>query len=138
MANEGGPDNTDQTWAAEQNESQANSDQQTADQDQTTADSYANDPNALPSDAADAELYGDAAENETAECRQLRGSGRVRRSDRRAGSEIRRTDTTEDAPVDDAPVDDTPVDDTPVDDSPPPTTLRSTTIRRRAKTTADY
>ncbi len=41
VAGEGGPDNTDETWTAQLNESWANSDQQTADQDAATADSYA-------------------------------------------------------------------------------------------------
>ena len=117
IANEGGPDNTDQTWAAEQNESQANWDQQTAEQDQTTADSYANDPNALPSDAADAQLYGDAAQNEEGTADNYGEAGAY--GDPVGEPVDTPTDTTEDAPVEDAPADEAPVDDTPVDDSPP-------------------
>jgi hypothetical protein len=117
IANEGGPDNTDQTWTAEQNESQANWDQQTAEQDQTTADSYANDPNALPSDAADAQLYGDAAQNEEGTADNYGEAGAY--GDPVGEPVDTPTDTTEDAPVEDAPVDEAPVDDTPVDDSPP-------------------
>ncbi len=59
VAGEGGPDNTDETWNAQLDESWANSDQQTADQDAQTADSYA-----ASGDANAAEVYGDAAQNE--------------------------------------------------------------------------
>ena len=59
LANAGGPDNTDTTWSAMQDESWANWDQQTANEDSQSAESYAE-----AGDAQGAEVYGDAAQNE--------------------------------------------------------------------------
>jgi len=59
VANAGGPDNTDTTWSAMQDESWANWDQQTANEDAQSAQSYAE-----AGDAQGAEVYGDAAQNE--------------------------------------------------------------------------
>lgn len=64
VANAGGPDNTDETWQASQDESWANWDQQTANEDAQTAQSYADDTSGNPDDAADAQLYGDAAQDQ--------------------------------------------------------------------------
>ena len=55
VAGEGGPDNTDETWTAQLDESYASSDQQTAEEDATTAASYADDTTGNPDDAADAQ-----------------------------------------------------------------------------------
>jgi len=115
VANEGGPDNTDATWTAQLDESWANSDQQTADQDQQTADSYANDPNATPGDAADAQLYGDAAQNEQQSADNIGEAGEY--GDPIGEPVDTPTDTTEDAPAEEAPVDDTPVEDAPAEDT---------------------
>jgi len=59
VAGEGGPDNTDETWTAQLDESWANSDQQTADQDAQTADSYA-----AAGFTDDAQMYGQDAQSE--------------------------------------------------------------------------
>lgn len=59
LANVGGPDNTDTTWSAMQDESWANWDQQTANEDSQSAESYAE-----AGDAQGTEVYGDAAQNE--------------------------------------------------------------------------
>jgi hypothetical protein len=105
VANAGGPDSTDATWEAAQNESWANSDQQTADQDALTAASYANDPSGNPDDAADAALYGGDAQTEEATADDSAAAGEY-------GDPVGPADDTATA-VDDTPVDDTPaVDDT--------------------------
>jgi hypothetical protein len=59
VAEEGGPDNTTETWDAALNESWADSQQQTAEQDQQYADSYA-----AAGFGDDAQMYSEAAANE--------------------------------------------------------------------------
>ena len=59
LADAGGPDNTDTTWSAMQDESWANWDQQTANEDSQSAESSAE-----AGDTQGAEVYGDAAQNE--------------------------------------------------------------------------
>ena len=102
VAGEGGPDNTDETWTAQLDESWANSDQQTADQDAQTADSYA-----AAGFTDDAQMYaGDAqSEEQTADASAEEGQ---------YGDPV---GPEADAPADEAPVDERrwtmrPVDDT--------------------------
>jgi hypothetical protein len=110
VANAGGPDSTDQTWDAAQNESWANWDQQTADQDAATAASYAG--SATPDDA---QIYADAAQNEQGNADNAAEAGEY--GDPLGPSEDTVT-AEEDAPVDETPVDDTAVEDVaPADDT---------------------
>jgi hypothetical protein len=97
VANAGGPDDTDATWTAAQNESWANADQQTADQDAQTAASYAADPDDNPSDAADAAMYAGDAQSEEATADDSAAAGAY-------GDPV--------GPAEDTAVDDTPVEDT--------------------------
>ncbi len=103
VANEGGPDSTDQTWEAAQNESWANWDQQTADQDQQTAQSYAESGN-----PDDAQIYSDAAQNEQQNADNYGEAGEYGDP---LGEPVDTPAATDDAPAEEAPVDDTPVDD---------------------------
>jgi hypothetical protein len=112
VAGEGGPDDTDETWTAQLNESWANSDQQTADQDAQTADSYA-----AAGFTDDAQMYsGDAAsEEQTADSSAEEGQyGDPVGPEADASAEEA---PAEDAPADEAPVDDAPVDDAAADDA---------------------
>jgi hypothetical protein len=110
VANEGGPDNTNETWEAAQNESWANWDQQTADQDAATAASYANDTSGNPSDAADAQLYGDAAQSEQ---QTADGYGEAGEYGDPVGEPVDTPTASDEAPAEDsAPVDDTAAADT--------------------------
>ena len=87
-------------------------------QDATTAASYADDTSGNPdTDAADAELYGNAATGEEQTADASAESGEY--GDSVGEPEDTPTDDApaDDTAADDAPVDDTPVDDTPVDDS---------------------
>ena len=115
VANAGGPDSTDQTWDAAQNESWANWDQETANQDAATAASY--DASGNPDDAA---IYSSAADNEQGNADNAAEACEY--GDPLGPSEDTVT-ADEDAPVDDTAVDDTAaaddtaaVDDTAVDD----------------------
>jgi hypothetical protein len=112
VANAGGPDSTDQTWQAAQNESWANWDQETANQDAATAASYAD--SATPDDA---QIYADAAQNEQGNADNAAEAGEY-------GDPLGPAEDTvtgvEDAPADDAAVEDAPaVDDTPVEEAAP-------------------
>jgi hypothetical protein len=102
VAGEGGPDNTDETWTAQLDESWANSDQQTADQDAATADSYA-----AAGDAQGAEVYGDAAQNEGENADASADEGQY-------GDPV---GPEEDVSAAEAPADDAPVDDAAADDA---------------------
>jgi hypothetical protein len=98
VANAGGPDDTDATWEAAQNESWANADQQTANEDAVTAASYANDPTGNPeTDAADAAMYAGDAQTEEATADDSAAAGEY-------GDPV--------GPAEDTPVDETPVEDT--------------------------
>jgi len=113
VANAGGPDSTDQTWTAAQDESWANWDQETANQDATTAASY--DASGNPDDAA---IYSSAADNEQGNADNSAEAGEY-------GDPLGPAEDTvtgvEDAPVEDtAAVDEAPaVDDTAVEDVAP-------------------
>jgi len=112
VAGEGGPDNTDETWNAQLDESWANSDQETATEDQTTAESYA-----AAGFTDDAQMY---SEDGTAEEQTADGSAEAGEYGDPVGEPV---DTpvddsapAEEAPAEEAPVDDAPADDTTVDD----------------------
>jgi hypothetical protein len=102
VAGEGGPDNTDETWTAQLNESWANSDQQTAEGDAQTADSYA-----AAGFTDDAQMYaGDAqGEEQTADASAEEGQ---------YGDPV---GPEADAPAEEAPADEAPADEAPADDS---------------------
>jgi hypothetical protein len=104
VADAGGPDDTDATWQAAQNESWANADQETANEDAATAASYANDPSGNPdTDAADAQMYAADAETEGATADDSAAAGEY-------GGDLGPDET---AVADEAPVEDTAaVDDT--------------------------
>jgi hypothetical protein len=97
VANAGGPDNTDQTWDAAQNESWANWDQQTADQDAATAASYAD--SATPDDA---EIYSAAADNEAGNADDAAEAGEYGDS---LGPAEDTSAVADEAPAEEAPVD---------------------------------
>jgi hypothetical protein len=113
VANAGGPDNTNETWEAAQNESWANWDQQTANEDAQTAQSYANDPTGNPAnDAADEQMYAAAADNAQENADDHGEAGEY-------GDALGPQDDSS-AAAEETPVDDTPVEDSaPVDDSAP-------------------
>ncbi len=100
MANDGGPDSTDQTWEASQDESWANWDQETANEDAQTAESYADDTTGNPDDAADAALYAGDAQNEEA---TADASGEAGEYGDSLGPEDDTSAVADEAPVDDAP-----------------------------------
>jgi hypothetical protein len=108
VANAGGPDNTDQTWQASQDESWANWDQQTADENAQTAASYANDTTGNPDDAADAALYAGDAQNEQA---NADASGEAGEYGDSVGPEDDTSAVADEAPVDEAPAEEAPADD---------------------------
>jgi len=102
VAGEGGPDNTDETWTAQLDESWANSDQQTAEGDAQTADSYA-----AAGFGDDAQMYAGDAQSEE---QNADAAGEEGAYGDPTGQEM---DTpTEEATADEAPVEDAPVDDT--------------------------
>jgi ABC-2 type transport system ATP-binding protein len=113
LANAGGPDNTDETWHAAQDESWANWDQQTADENAQTAASFANDTTGNPDDAWDAELYGGVAESNQEAADDHGEAGEF-------GDSLGPEDSSavaEEAPVDEAPAEEAPVEESsPVDD----------------------
>jgi hypothetical protein len=100
VANAGGPDNTDETWQASQDESWANWDQETANEDAQTAESYADDTTGNPDDAADAALYAGDAQNEEA---TADASGEAGEYGDSLGPEDDTSAVADEAPVDDAP-----------------------------------
>jgi hypothetical protein len=103
VANAGGPDDTDATWQAAQNESWANADQETANEDAQTAESYAADTSGDPNDAADAQMYAADAQSEGATADDSAAAGEY-------GGDL---GPDESAIADEAPVEDTAaVDDT--------------------------
>jgi hypothetical protein len=115
LAGEGGPDNTDDTWTAQLDESWANSDQQTADQDAITAASYANDPTGNPAvDAADAQLYGDAAQNEQ---QSADNSGEAGQYGDPIGEPVDTPTAPDEAPAEEAPAEEAPAEEAPVEDT---------------------
>jgi len=112
VADAGGPDNTDQTWDAAQNESWANWDQQTANEDAQTAQSYATDTSGNPDDAADAGIYAAAADNAQENADDHGEAGEY-------GDALGPQDDSS-AAAEETPVDDTPEEDSaPVEDSAP-------------------
>jgi hypothetical protein len=111
VANAGGPDSTDQTWDAAQNESWANWDQETANQDAATAASY--DASGNPDDAA---IYSSAADNEQGNADNAAEAGEYGDPLGPADDAVTAVDNTA---ADDTALDDTAVDDTAVDDVAP-------------------
>jgi hypothetical protein len=115
LAGEGGPDDTDETWRAQLDESWANSDQQTADQDAITAASYANDPTGNPAvDAADAQLYGDAAQNEQ---QSADNSGEAGQYGDPIGEPVDTPTAPDETPAEEAPAEEAPAEEAPVEDT---------------------
>jgi hypothetical protein len=98
VANAGGPDSTDETWAASQSESWANWDQQTADENAQAAQSYAESGN-----MDDAGIYAAAADNAQG---NADASGEAGEYGDPLGPQDNSTAVAEEAPVEDsAPVD---------------------------------